>query len=104
MTAADRPTVPHPDLDTLADLDAGVLDPAAAEDVAAHVGGCARCAGVLAAFDTVRADLLALPAPELPAPVAARLDAVFADLRRQAAGPTATGPTATGPAATGPTT
>lgn len=87
MTAADRPTVPHPDLDTLADLDAGALDPAAAEDVAAHVGDCARCAAVLAAFDTVRADLLALPAPQMPAPVAARLDAVFADLRRQATGP-----------------
>ncbi len=48
MTAADRPTVAHPDVDTLADLDAAVLDPAAAEDVAAHVGGCARCTAAVA--------------------------------------------------------
>lgn len=81
MTAADHPTVPHPDLDTLADLDAGVLDPAAAEDVAAHVGGCARCAAAMAAFDAVRADLGDLPVPAMPESVAARLDATVADLR-----------------------
>ena len=49
MTAGNRPAVPparHPDLDTLADLDAGLLDAPAAERLTAHVAGCARCTPV----------------------------------------------------------
>jgi anti-sigma factor RsiW len=92
MTAADRPTVAHPDLDTLADLDAGALDPAAAEDVAAHVGGCARCVAAMAAFDGIRRDLRALPTPRVPPEVAARLDATLAELRGETAGPAAAPP------------
>lgn len=83
MTAAQRPDEPHPELDTLADLDAGVLEGSAAQRVAAHVAGCARCGQVMAALGGVRADLRALPAPPLPAAVAARLDATLAELRTQ---------------------
>ena len=88
MTAADRttgppePPGPHPDLDTLADLDADLLPDAEAGPVRAHAASCARCGQVLAALGGVRADLRALPAPPLPAAVAARLDATLADLRR----------------------
>ncbi len=81
MTAAPRPGEPHPELDTLADLDAGVLDDTEAERVRAHAAGCARCGQVLVALGGVRADLRALPAPPMPAAVAARLDATLADLR-----------------------
>jgi hypothetical protein len=80
MTAADLPA-PHPDLDTLADLDAGALDAAAAAEVAAHVSGCARCTRASAALGTVRVQLHAQPRPEMPAVVAARLDATLAALR-----------------------
>jgi hypothetical protein len=111
MTADDRRPLPplppplHPDLDTLADLHADALDPATAERVRAHVAGCAQCAGVLTALDTVGAGLRALPTPRVPAAVADRLDATLADLRRDdraghgsAAGGPATGSTAGGPA------
>ena len=81
MTAADRPTAPHPDLDTLADLDAGLLDAPTTGRLTAHVAGCARCTGATAALGAVRADLAALPTPRLPGPVAARLDATLAGLR-----------------------
>ena len=70
----------HPDLDTLADLDAGVLDAEAAARVSAHVAGCADCAGVIAALEAVRADLRGLAPPPLPDSVAARLDATLAGL------------------------
>ena len=85
MTAGNRPAVPparHPDLDTLADLDAGLLDAPAAERLTAHVAGCADCTRAVAALGAVRADLAALPAPPLPDAVAARLDATLAGLRR----------------------
>jgi hypothetical protein len=87
MTAADRPTVPHPDLATLADLDAGTLDPAAAADVAAHVGDCPQCRAAMTAFDSVRSDLRTLPPPAMPAQVVARIDATLAELRRESPGP-----------------
>ena len=85
MTAGNRPAGPparHPDLDTLADLDAGLLDAPAAERLTAHVAGCADCTRAVAALGAVRADLAALPAPPLPDAVAARLDATLAGLRR----------------------
>jgi hypothetical protein len=87
MTAGSRPAPPpspHPHLDTLADLDAGVLEGAEADRVRAHVAGCARCEQAVAAFEGVRADLRALPAPPMPAVVAARLDSALADLRTAA--------------------
>jgi anti-sigma factor RsiW len=78
MTADDRR---HADLDTLADLHARALEGPAAEQVRAHVAGCADCAATLRALDRVRDELHALPVPALPADVAARLDATVADLR-----------------------
>jgi hypothetical protein len=83
MTAGQRPAQappPHPELDTIADLDAGVLDDAEAERIAAHVATCARCGQVLAALGGVRAELRALPVPPIPAAVAARLDSTLAEL------------------------
>lgn len=68
---------PHLDLDALADLLAGEGDDAQV----AHVGGCAGCAGrldELAAADAEVAALLAgLPAPQVPADLAGRLQAAF---------------------------
>jgi Putative zinc-finger len=83
MTADDRRTGPHPDLDTVADLHAGVLEEAEAAQVRAHVEGCPQCRQTLAALDRVGTDLRALPAPELPPDVAARMDATIADLRAE---------------------
>lgn len=91
MTPGQRSVESHPDLDTLADLDAGVLDGAEADRVAAHVAGCARCEQVMAALGGVRADLRALPAPPVPAAVAARLESTLAEL---GAAPDQTGPVA----------
>jgi hypothetical protein len=88
MTADDRrpvPLPPHPDLDTLADLHAGALDGSGTERLRTHVSSCAQCAEVLAALDTVEAELHGLherSSPPMPAAVAARLDATLADLRR----------------------
>ena len=87
MTADDpRPVPPpplHPDLDTLADLDAGVLDGPTAERVSGHVRNCTRCTAALRAMSSVRDDLRALPTPPMPAAVAARLDDVLAGLRHE---------------------
>jgi hypothetical protein len=73
--------VGHPDLNTLADLDAGLLDPADAARAGRHASSCAQCRRTLAAFVAVRRDLRRLAPPELPAAVAARLDATVAQLR-----------------------
>lgn len=88
MTADDRRPMPpppppaHPDLDTVADLQAEALDGPAAERVRDHLAACPQCSGVLAALDGVRDELRALPTPAMPAAVASRLDAALADLRR----------------------
>jgi hypothetical protein len=88
MTADDRRPMPplpppaHPDLDTLADLHADALDAGTAARARSHLSSCAQCTGVLAALDTVQGELHGLPVPTMPAPVAARLDASLADLRR----------------------
>lgn len=64
----------HADLDVLADVLAGE----ASELDAAHVAGCATCSAALAdlerASGLATADLAALPVPELPPLVAARID------------------------------
>jgi hypothetical protein len=77
----------HPDLDRLADLDAGLLDPAAAADTGRHAASCPRCRATLAAFVAVRKDLRTLAPPVLPAAVAARLDETVARLRAGATVP-----------------
>src|SRR3954447_6413237 len=65
--AAASPS-PHPDLDTLADLDAGGLEGAEADRVRAHLAGCPRCEQAMAALEGVRADLAAAPARPAAAP------------------------------------
>ena len=84
MTGDERPdgrSGRHADVDTLADLHAGVLEGAEAAQLREHVDGCRRCAEVLQALDAVAGQLRSLPAPAMPAAVAARLDATLADLR-----------------------
>jgi hypothetical protein len=84
MTADERRTGPpsgHADLDTLADLHAGVLAGTEAELVREHAAGCQQCAAALAALDAAQDQLRSLPAPAMPAAVAARLDDALADLR-----------------------
>ena len=84
MTAGERRTGPpdgHADLDTLADLHAGVLDGPEADRVREHAADCQQCAATLEALDAVQGQLRSLPAPAMPAAVAARLDAALADLR-----------------------
>ena len=83
MTADERRTGPptgHADLDTLADLQAGVLDGPQADRVRRHVAGCRQCAATLDALDAVQGQLRSLPTPAMPADVVARLDAALADL------------------------
>lgn len=94
MTPGDIPPGPppdgladHADLDTLADLDAGVLDAATAARIDAHASTCPSCLSTLSALTAVRRDLRSLPPPPLPADIASRLDATLADLRRGRAGP-----------------
>lgn len=69
---------PCPDVDTLADLHAGVLDATTAASLRTHVDGCAACTEVLAALDATVQSLSALPQVELPADVAARIDRALA--------------------------
>jgi anti-sigma factor RsiW len=98
MTAGERRTGPptgHADLDTLADLHAGVLVGPAADRVREHVDGCPQCAATLEALDAVQGQLRALPGPAMPAAVAARLDAALAELRTER--PVAVGATAADP-------
>ena len=86
MTADDAragPPTGHPDLDTIADLQAGVLDEAEATQVRGHLDGCAQCSAALAALDSVQAQLRSLPAAPMPAAIVARLDATLADLRTE---------------------
>ena len=86
MTADERRTGPptgHADLDTLADLHAGVLDGPEADRVREHVADCRQCAATLEALDAVQGQLRSLPEPAMPAVVAARLDAALADLRTE---------------------
>jgi hypothetical protein len=95
MTADERRTgagTGHADLDTLADLHADALEGPEAEQVRGHVAGCGQCAGVLAALDAVQGELRSLPAPAMPAAVAARLDTALADLRTDRSAPAGADP------------
>jgi hypothetical protein len=98
MTADERRTGPptgHSDLDTLADLHAGVLEGRSADRVREHVDGCRQCAATLEALDAVQGQLRSLPAPGMPDAVAARLTAALTDLRTER--PARTGATAADP-------
>src|SRR4051812_21504917 len=64
----------HPDLDRLADLDAGVD---VEVETRSHASTCPECQQTLAALRATRADLAALPVTSMPADVAARIDAAL---------------------------
>lgn len=83
-------STPHPDVEELADLAEGLLGPARTTQVQGHVAGCAECAGTMAAVGRVPALLADLPAPRLPAAVAARIEAALAEQVRLRAGQSAT--------------
>lgn len=70
----------HPTRDTLADAAEGLLPAAEAAVVDAHLGGCAECRAVTAAFSEVGTVLAraGAPAPVMPPHVALRLAAVVA--------------------------
>lgn len=65
-------TTPRPDLTQLADLDAGVLEPAQAAQVRAAAAAHPESAAVLHALAVTRDELAGLPAPPVPPEFAAR--------------------------------
>lgn len=67
-----------PDLDTLADLHAGVLDATTASTLRRHVDECSDCTAVLDALDATRTSLGSLPSVQIPPDVAARIDSALA--------------------------
>ena len=73
MTDAERP-----DLDLLADLDAGLLDPQRAHEVRTAALADPRSAAALAALAATRAELAALPDPPVPDGYAERWTAALA--------------------------
>jgi len=93
MTDRHEPTEPPSALpsDLLADLDAGLLDPARAAEVRAAADRDPHAAAVLAALATTRTELGELPDPPVPAEYAARWDAALA---AETAGPEPAAPSA----------
>ncbi len=82
-------TVPdggHYDLDSLAELDEGLLTDAEAAAANGHVADCSECSQRLGQLRTTRALLSTLPAETMPPAVAARID----DALKNAGGGTAT--------------
>ena len=69
----------HPDLERLADLEEGLLEPADAAQITEHVAGCEHCRAQQAELAHARTLLGALAADTIPADVAARLDAALAN-------------------------
>ncbi|GAA1221078.1 hypothetical protein [Pseudonocardia alaniniphila] len=65
-------TTPRPDLTQLADLDAGVLEPARAAQVRAAAAAHPESAAVLHALAVTRGELAGLPPPPVPPEFAAR--------------------------------
>jgi hypothetical protein len=72
-------------VDLLADLDAGLLEPAEAAEVRAAVARDPQAAAVLAALENTRAELGALADPPVPAQYAARWEAALAAEAAEAA-------------------
>jgi len=77
---ADAPTgsATHVTLETLANLDEGLLVPAQEQRIRTHVAGCSACSARLESVVGIRTALAAAPPERLPADVGARLDAVLA--------------------------
>jgi hypothetical protein len=73
-------THPEPDVELLADLDAGLLDHDRADAVRTAARADPRSAAVLDALAATRAELGALAPPPVPPLVAARWSAALADL------------------------
>lgn len=67
-----------PDLDTLADLHAGLLDETTASTLRQHIASCSDCTAAMAALDATVTSLGAMPEVTIPADVAARIDAAIA--------------------------
>ncbi|GAA3249320.1 hypothetical protein GCM10017691_60290 [Pseudonocardia petroleophila] len=91
-----------PDVELLADLDAGLLAPARADEVRRAALADPRCAAVLDALAATRADLAALPVPPAPA-VLGRWTAPVDDPGADP-GPPDTAPPDSPSTATGPST
>jgi hypothetical protein len=71
-------------MEQVADLDEGLLDPAAEQAAREHLASCAQCTSQLAQLSAVK-DLLAADgaaSPVMPTSVAARIDATLAAQRR----------------------
>jgi anti-sigma factor RsiW len=65
----------HLDLDQLADLDEGLLEPTRTEEATEHLAGCAQCRDRRSTLDAVRRSLAAAPpVGPLPPAVADRVD------------------------------
>ncbi len=79
----------HITADELAEAAAGMLDPARAAAISAHVAGCADCTEMATAISQVPGLLAAEQASTMPDDVSARLEAVVAaeSERRAAEGP-----------------
>lgn len=76
----ERPLGPadgHLDLDTLADLDEGLAEPAVAAAHEAHLTQCRACREQLARLRSTRVLLGSLPPEPMPAAVAERIDALL---------------------------
>lgn len=70
----------HPELELLAEFDAGALEPAVAARLGAHVGSCAPCQASLADLAAVSSLLAAAPRETIPATVADRIRGALAEL------------------------
>jgi putative zinc finger protein len=75
---AGPPGTGHPLLTELAEWDEGLLDPAQTARLDAHVAGCPQCGEAVTDLREVTRRLAGVPAPPMPAAVAARLDSVLA--------------------------
>jgi anti-sigma factor RsiW len=69
----------HSSFDELADLDEGLLAPSRADEVRAHLAGCADCRARHQALRDVHDELAVLPPETMPPAVAERLDRALAD-------------------------
>lgn len=72
------PNPAHPPLADLAEWDEGLLDARRSAELAGHLAGCRHCADGLADVRAVSQRLATVPAPPMPAGIAARLDGVLA--------------------------